>query len=117
MDMMPSGGGGADSRSYDGFQKSQLPSEMRPAFGALRQFCMSLGGNVIEDVRPHRVVFCKSMNTRWFADAKPSDDDPGTIIIKIRTGWRDPIRTVRMDRDGPAQEIMDAIAAAYGLVR
>ncbi len=104
--MLPSGG--ANLRSYQEFRKQQLPTHMYDVFDQLHDFSMSLGNNVIEDVRPHRVVFCKSMNTRWFVDAKPTD---GMIVIKIRKGWRDPIQTVQTD--SITQEIKNMIKTAY----
>ena len=141
--MMAPDGGPAEGpapppHAYGEFRVRQVPEYLRPAFDDLRGFCVSLGGNVIEDVRPHRVIFCKSMNTRWFVDAKPAavsdagdGDDAGAgayagsegyghvIRIKIRTGWRDPIRTVhiRGGEDSVTREIRDAIAAAYDKVR
>ena len=115
MNMMPSAAGGP--RGYDAFRMRQIQDEdMRKSFDILRDFCISLGDNVIEDVRPHRVVFCKTMNTRWFADAKPSDDSID-VVIKIRTGWRDPIRTITMGKDGVTQEIKEIIKDAYLQVR
>ena len=36
---------------------------------------------VIEDVRMHRIVFCKTMTFRWFADMEPTQS---SIIIKIQ---------------------------------
>lgn len=114
--MPPSGG--ASPRHYDEFRTRQLSENMRAAFDQLRNFCISLGDNVIEDVRPHRVVFCKSMNTRWFVDAKPADDNhSNVIIVKIRRGWRDPLDTVYMDADGATPEVQDMIAAAYRQIR
>lgn len=73
---------------------------------------MDLGDDVIEDIRLHRVVFCKSMNVRWFADAKPAES-PGVIRININHGWRKPIQTVNMDRNGVTAEIKNVIADAY----
>jgi len=45
-----------NNRSYDDFKK-QIPSSVLPLFDSIREFCFSLGGNVVEDVRMHRVVF------------------------------------------------------------
>jgi len=39
---------------------------VQPLMDSLRKFCFSLGSNVVEDVRMHRVVFCKSFAFRWF---------------------------------------------------
>lgn len=106
-----------DTRGYAAFRERQLPDELlRATFDEFREFCMSLGTDVIEDVRPHRVVFCKSMNMRWFADAKPADDSD-MIIVKIRTGWRDPIQTLQMKRGGFTQDIRDITISAYQKVK
>lgn len=106
-----------DARGYAAFRERQMTEEgMRATFDELREFCMSLGSDVIEDVRPHRVVFCKSMNMRWFADAKPADDSD-VIVVKVRTGWRDPIQTLQIRRGDFAQDVRDTIASAYQKVR
>ena len=54
-------------RTYEDFKK-QIPMPVSSAFDSLRQYCLSLGANVVEDVRAHRVVFVKSLSFRWFAD-------------------------------------------------
>lgn len=58
-----------NKKSYDDFKK-QIPSSVLPLFDSIREFCFSLSDKVVEDVRMHRVVFCKSMTFRWFADVK-----------------------------------------------
>lgn len=67
-------------RDYNDFKK-QIPSLVQPLFGSIREFCLSLGENVVEDIRMHRVVFGKSMTFRWFADVEPEREG---IIIKIQ---------------------------------
>ena len=67
-------------RDYNDFKK-QIPGSVQPLFDSIREFCLSLGENVIEDVRMHRVVFGKSMTFRWFADVEPEREG---IIIKIQ---------------------------------
>lgn len=69
-----------NKRSYEDFKK-QIPDSVKPLFDALREFCLSLDNKVIEDIRMHRVVFCKSMTFRWFADMEPNTDK---VIIKIQ---------------------------------
>ncbi len=59
-----------NKRSYDDFKK-QIPSSVLPLFDSIREFCFSLGKNVVEDVRMHRVVFCKSMTFSCFVDLEP----------------------------------------------
>lgn len=67
-------------RSYEDFKK-QIPSAVQPLFNSVREFCLSLGESVVEDIRMHRVVFGKSMTFRWFADVEPEKEG---IIIKIQ---------------------------------
>ena len=67
-------------RTYADFQR-QIPESVKPLFDKLRTYCMSLDEKVIEDVRMHRVVFCKTMTFRWFADMEPTEK---SILIKIQ---------------------------------
>ena len=72
--------GVGNGRTYEDFQR-QIPEPVKPLFDKLRTYCMSLDEKVIEDVRMHRVVFCKTMAFRWFADMEPTQS---SIIIKIQ---------------------------------
>ena len=72
--------GTGTGRTYDDFQR-QIPEPVKPLFDKLRTYCMSLDEKVIEDVRMHRVVFCKTMTFRWFADMESTQS---SIIIKIQ---------------------------------
>ena len=67
-------------RDYNDFKK-QIPSSVLPLVDSIRKFCLSLGENVVEDIRMHRVVFGKSMTFRWFVDVEPEREG---IIIKIQ---------------------------------
>ncbi len=69
-----------NKRNYEDFKK-QIPLTVLPLFDSIREFCFTLGENVLEDVRMHRVVFCKSMTFRWFIDVEPERDG---VIIKIQ---------------------------------
>jgi len=69
-----------EKRSYDEFKK-QLSPVMLPLFDSLRNFCFLLGKNVVEDIRMHRIVFCKSIIFRWFVDMEPQEE---SIKIKIQ---------------------------------
>ena len=84
-----------NKRSYDDFKK-QIPTPVLPLFDAIREFCFSLGDKVIEDVRMHRVVFCKSMTFRWFADVEPEREG---IKIKIQKNRKDPIKIIQVKID------------------
>jgi predicted transport protein len=72
--------GVGNGRTYEDFQR-QIPKPVKPLFDKLREYCKSLDNKVIEDVRMHRVVFCKTMTFRWFADMEPTQS---SVIIKIQ---------------------------------
>ena len=72
--------GVGNGRTYEDFQR-QIPETVKPLFDKLRAYCKSLDDKVIEDVRMHRVVFCKTMTFRWFADLEPTEK---SIMIKIQ---------------------------------
>jgi len=69
-----------NKRTFDDFIK-QVPIQYRPTFSSIREFCLSLGDNVVEDVRMHRIVFGKSISFRWFADVSPNEN---SILVKIQ---------------------------------
>lgn len=86
-----------NSRTYDDFKK-QIPEPVQPLFDSLRDFCLNLGKNVVEDVRMHRVVFGKSMSFRWFADIEPQSDG---VILKVQKNRKEPpqILEVKLGHD------------------
>jgi Domain of unknown function (DUF5655) len=51
----------------------------------LRDFVKFLGSNVIEEIRPHRIVYAKSLNFRTFLDVQPRNDRLIVSIKKSRT--------------------------------
>lgn len=71
---------------------------------------MSLGDNVVEDVRMHRVVFCKSMTFRWFADIEPQQDH---IIIKIQKSRKEQAQIFQVSAIKQVSELGDTFRDAY----
>ena len=102
-----------NKRSYEDF-KRQIPVQVLPFFDRIREFCFSLGDNVVEDVRMHRVVFCKSMTFRWFADVQPESDG---VLIKIQKSRKVPIQTIQIGKDQPVSEFGNVIREAYEEIR
>jgi len=98
-----------NKRSYEDFKK-QIPSLVLPLFDSVREFCFSLGDKVIEDVRMHRVVFCKSMIFRWFADVEPERDG---VIIKIQKSRKEPIQIIHIKKEQEISEYSQTIKDAY----
>ena len=98
-----------NKRNYEDFKK-QIPSSVLPLFDSIREFCFSLGDKVIEDVRMHRVVFCKSMTFRWFADVEPEREG---IIIKIQKNRKDPIQIFQIKKEEKISEFTKIIKEAF----
>jgi hypothetical protein len=51
----------------------------------LRKFVKSLGDNVIEEVRPHRITYAKSLTFRTFLDTQPRKDSLTISLRKSRS--------------------------------
>ncbi|MEM4378567.1 MAG: hypothetical protein QXX85_06245 [Candidatus Nitrosotenuis sp.] len=100
-------------RTYEEFKK-QIPPKLFSAFDSLRQYCMSLGADVVEDVRAHRVVFGKSLSFRWFADLEPDQDK---IIIKIQKSRKEPYTIFLVKPDDNLDETKNTILQAYNTIR
>ena len=98
-----------NKRNYEDFKK-QIPNSVLPLFDSIREFCFSLGDKVIEDVRMHRVVFCKSMTFRWFADVEPEREG---VIIKIQKNRKDPIEIIQMKKDQEISIVTQIIKNAF----
>ncbi len=98
-----------NKRNYEDF-KRQIPIQVLPLFDSVREFCFSLGDKVIEDVRMHRIVFCKSMTFRWFADVEPVDEG---IIIKIQRSRKEPIETIRIKKEQKISEFSQSVRDAF----
>ena len=98
-----------NKRSYDDFKK-QIPDSVLPLFDSIREFCFSLGENVVEDVRMHRVVFCKSMTFRWFVDVEPQREG---VIIKIQKNRKEAVQILQIKKDQQISEFSQMLKVAF----
>ena len=98
-----------NKRNYENFKK-QIPSPVLPLFDSIREFCFSLGDKVIEDVRMHRIVFCKSMTFRWFVDVEPGTEG---VIIKIQKSRKEPIQIIEIKKEQEISEFSQTIKDAF----
>ena len=62
----------------------KLEEPVRPIMVDLRKFVLSLDSNVIEEVRPHRIVYSKTLNFRTFLDIESTTGD--SLKLSIRYG-------------------------------
>ena len=99
------------NRSYDDFMKESDP-KVQPLMDSLRKFCFSLGNNVVEDIRMHRVVFCKSFAFRWFVDVEPQND---SVLLKIQKSRKE-TQTVELGLDQDLDNTEELIREAYNFI-
>ncbi|MHA7646428.1 DUF5655 domain-containing protein [Nitrosopumilus sp. S4] len=98
-----------NKRTYEDFKK-QIPNSVLPLFDSIREYCFSLGENVVEDVRMHRVVFCKSMTFRWFADVEPQKDG---VLIKIQKNRKETPQIIQINQNQKKSDFDKIIKKAY----
>lgn len=98
-----------NKRTYDEFRSTIQPN-VAQLFDELRDHCFSLGKNVIEDVRMHRVVFSKSIKFRSFADIEPQRDH---VIVKIKKDRREPDNEIQVKLNENLDGIKNLLAEAY----
>ena len=75
---------------------------------------MSLDDKVIEDVRMHRIVFCKTMTFRWFADLEPTEK---SIIIKIQKERKTEPKILEVTPNQKLSEIESSLKDAFTTIR
>ena len=88
----------------------KMKEPIKPIMLDLRKFVISLGSNVIEEVRPHRIVYSKTLNFRTFLDIEPTEGM--SLKLSIRYGRGIPpsslvIMTVE-DSDNAKKQIAEA---------
>src|SRR5437660_9193283 len=91
-----------------------LGEQPRTLLLEIRNFVKSLGDNVIEEVRPHRIVYAKSLTFRIFLDIQPRKD---SLTISLRKGRNESIinHTVKTVED--IENVKPQIAEAYEKIK
>jgi len=100
-------------RTYEEF-RATLPPNVATLFDDLRSYCFTLGKNVVEDIRMHRIVFSKSMTFRNFADIEPQRD---SIILKIKRDRKEPEKEIQIKLNENLDEIKKLLLEAYTNIR
>ena len=96
-------------RTYDDFKK-QIHAPVLPLYGSIRNYCFSLGENIVEDIRMHRIVFGKTMTFRWFADVAPEKD---TVVIKIQKDRKEPANIIEINLEQNLDDVKSLLKEAY----
>ncbi len=92
---------------------SKLDESMRGIFQEIRSFVLSLGSNVVEEVRPHRVVYAKSLIFRMFLDIEPMDN---ALTISVKMEPRDTPNKMIISSKEQLPAIKDMIQKAYAKI-
>jgi hypothetical protein len=91
-----------------------LEEQTRQLLLTLRTFIKSLGDNVIEEIRPHRIVYAKTLNFRTFVDIQPRND---SLVISVKRGRNEPTSSEVIDSRSKLDAIKKQIANAYNTIR
>lgn len=106
----------SDKSQYITFEShlEGLEGETKTLLLNLRDFVKRLGNNVIEEVRPHRIVYAKSLTLRTFLDIQPKKD---YISISIRKSRNEPVsnRTIRVVVE--IEDLKPQISEAYEKIK
>ena len=87
-----------------------LEEPTRAIFSDLRRFVLSLGTNVIEQPRPHRIAYSKTLNLRIFLEVMPSADK---LLLTIRYGRAGPPLSLELSNPDQLADAKKAIADAF----
>ena len=91
-----------------------LGEQPRALLLELRNFVKSLGDNVIEEVRPHRVVYAKSLTFRIFLDIQPKND---SLLISTRSSRNEPAAILTVRTAEEVEHLKPQIKHAYQIIR
>lgn len=91
-----------------------LQEETRELLLNLRAFINSLGDNVIEEPRPHRIAYAKSLNFRIFADVQPKED---SLIISVKKSRNEPLMSSLVKSLPELEAAKIQIAEAYNKIK
>lgn len=82
----------------------------RNALLDLRTYVLGLGNTVIEQIRPHRIVYAKSLTFRTFLDIRPAND---SLVIAVRKSRSEPTVEHMIRSGGDLESIKHEIGMAY----
>ncbi len=87
-----------------------LNQETKTLLTDLREFVKLCGSNVIEEIRPHRIVYAKSLTFRYFLDIQPRKD---ILMISTRKSRKEPGTEYIVKNIQDIEKIKSEISEAY----
>ena len=91
-----------------------LEEETKMLLLDLRNFVKSLGDNVIEEVRPHRIAYAKSLTFRTFLDIQPKND---SLTISLRKSGSESTTNYTIKTVEDIENVKPQIAEAYEKIK
>ena len=76
----------------------------------IREFVFTLGDKVIEEIRPHRIVYAKSLTFRYFLDIYPRTKD---LVVSVRRNRKESAKEYIIHNSDELQSIKSQITLAY----
>ena len=87
-----------------------LHPDQRKILIELRNFVRTIGDNVVEDIRPHRIVYSKTLAFRNFLDVQPSIEE---IIIATRKNRKETPIIYKISNKQDFEKLKEEIISAY----
>lgn len=87
-----------------------LADDLRPILSELRSFTLGLGTNVIEQPRPHRIAYAKTLNFRVFLEVIPKDS---SLQLYIRSSRSEPAAELEVKTIDQLTGAKSKIGSAY----
>jgi predicted transport protein len=91
-----------------------LEEETKTSLLDLRNFVQNLGHNVIEEVRPHRIAYAKSLTFRTFLDIQPRKD---SLTISLRKSRNESVITQTVKTAQDIENVKPQIVDAYQKIK
>jgi len=91
-----------------------LEEETKTLLLDLRNFVKSLGDSVIEEVRPHRITYAKSLTFRTFLDIQPRKD---SLTISLRKSRNESTTDHIVKTVQDIENVKPQIAEAYKKIK
>jgi hypothetical protein len=93
---------------------NRLEEDIKTLLLDLQKFIKSFGLDIIEDIRPHRIAYAKSLTFRIFLDIKPEND---CLIVSIRKGRTQPVIVHTIRNMQESESIKPQIKDAYNTIK
>jgi hypothetical protein len=87
-----------------------LHPDQRKILIELRNFVRTIGDNVVEDIRPHRIVYSKTLAFRNFLDVQPAIEE---IIITTRKNRKETPIIYKISNKQDFEKLKEEIISAY----